>query len=218
MKIAVIGTHSTGKTCLTSKMFAYASKNGINAHYIQEVARSCPLPINDGFTTEAATWIMSKQIALEIEARAKKPDFIICDRSCFDPIVYAIKKFNYPRYRYSLLYQYAQSVLKTYDIIINVRPSSYEIKEDGIRSIDPDFQKDIYDLFEQEFKHMEFVFIHYKDRPPIPLHDKHHFMSSKEIFEDNLTPFFEYIFHKEAAENSSSSGEFIDVFQYLTRG
>ena len=159
MKIAVIGTHSTGKTCLTSKMFAYASKNGINAHYIQEVARSCPLPINDGFTTEAATWIMSKQIALEIEARAKKPDFIICDRSCFDPIVYAIKKFNYPRYRYSLLYQYAQSVLKTYDIIINVRPSSYEIKEDGIRSIDPDFQKDIYDLFEQEFKHMEFVFI-----------------------------------------------------------
>ena len=223
MRIAVIGTHSTGKTTLTSQMFAYASKNGLNAHYIHEVARSCPLPLNEAFNVEAATWIASKQMTLEIEARAKKYDFIICDRSCFDPIVYAINKFGYEMksaslYRNSMLYKYAQHVLESYDTIINVRPSSHEIKSDGIRSTDPEFQKDIYELFEQELKYLKIGFVHYKDRVPFKLHNKYHFMNSDEVFNDDLSEFFEYIFHKGDVGDSFSSGQLIYSCPSICRG
>lgn len=212
MRIAVIGTHSTGKTTLTSQMFAYASKNGLNAHYIHEVARSCPLPLNEGFTTEAATWIASKQMTLEIEARAKKYEFIICDRSIFDPVVYAINRFvdqgrGCSFYRESPLYNYAAQSLRTYDTIINVRPSDYTIKGDGVRSTNPEFQKDIYEIFEQELRYLKIGFIHYKERPDFHIHHKYHFMNSNEIFDHDLEPFFGYVFQKRDIGDSFSSGQ-----------
>ena len=222
MRIAIIGTQGVGKTTLAAQMFAYASQHGMKAKFIHEIARDCPLPLNENFTTEAATWIVSKHICEEIEARAKGADFIICDRSCFDPVIYAINKIS-PNmqakeyYRTSPLYRFAEHGLRTYDAIIYVRPVSYEILGDGIRSTNPLFQREIDDLFEKELKYLQIGFRNYIDKPIIQLYDKYIRINSDEIFNRNNTELFEYLLQQRPTSESVISSQILGSHPYTTR-
>ena len=115
MKIAVIGTHGIGKTTLVTNLYLYTLEHASNSRVICEVARECPLGINEHFTPESAVWIATEQVKRELDAKAKGADFILCDRSAVDPLVYA-----YTRFRPNLtpilntLYQFAFSWLETY--------------------------------------------------------------------------------------------------------
>lgn len=53
MKIALIGTHGTGKTTLAYDIISKLKKKGIDADFLGEVARICPFPINEQTTKKS---------------------------------------------------------------------------------------------------------------------------------------------------------------------
>jgi nicotinamide riboside kinase len=151
MKIAIIGTHGVGKTTLSYQIAAEAKKTGKNACVIQELARLCPFPINDGFSIEAAEWIITTQVSQELAAKARGNDCIICDRSAFDPILYlAVKPFN--PMSYEKLQHFAEEWLRSYDALILVKPVGQELIDDGIRSMDRDFYWEVNKKFMDYFR------------------------------------------------------------------
>lgn len=222
MKIGIMGTHGIGKTTLAAQMFAHASKTGRRVKLIHEVARSCPMPINDKFTVKAATWIVARHVTLGIEAEASGYDFIICDRSSFDPVAYAInivpEDLRMKRYyRSSPLYKFAERDLRSYDVLIYLKPSSAEILSDGIRATDPEFQKKIAKIFDEELHHMGLDFMPYETKPIIEVPSNHISMNSSDVFEKDNTDFFEYILKKISKCLPDQSVKFFNFAPYSDR-
>lgn len=146
MKITIIGTHGSGKTTLSYLIGAEAKKRGKNARVVNEVARNCPFPLNDNFSIDGAHWIITQQICKELSAKAAKTEFIICDRSSVDPIMY-LNAGSHDQDKYSALSRYAKDWMKTYDMIIFVSPDIKDIAFDGVRSTSSIFQKKVHDEF-----------------------------------------------------------------------
>lgn len=88
-KICCIGTSSTGKTALSFQLAAYYTQNGENVKLIQDSSEKYPFPAKYGMTTDSVMWIAHNQILKEIEASALGADFIICDTSPIDILMYA---------------------------------------------------------------------------------------------------------------------------------
>ena len=66
MKLALIGTHGVGKTTLCFELAARLKRRNLDVEIVREVARRCPLPINQQTTVRAQEWILLTQMALEI--------------------------------------------------------------------------------------------------------------------------------------------------------
>lgn len=153
MKIAIAGTHGTGKTTLSYHIAAYYKRKGKNVKIIQEVVRSCPFPINEKMTIEAAKWIYLEHSRKELEA--SKFQVIVGDRSILDSFIYA-EYFGFhdevlDRYRKSALLE-----LDLYDRLIFVRPDMY-LHNDGIRSVDKEFQTSIDNIFAKVLEKKETI-------------------------------------------------------------
>lgn len=146
MKIAIVGTHGTGKSTLSYLLASHYKKQGKNVKIIQEVARSCPFPINHGMTLEAAKWIYYEHARKELEAEAKH-EIVIGDRSVYDSFVYA-SYFNLNYSDIMDLEMIAAEHLSSYDKIIFVRPD-IPLQTDGTRSADIEFQKGIDDIYSE---------------------------------------------------------------------
>jgi thymidylate kinase len=142
--IAITGTHGTGKTTLSFILAAEYKKLGANVKIIQEVARSCPFPLNENMTKETALWIFHEHSKKELEA-IRNHDIVICDRTSFDSFVYAAH-LEIPMDIY--LIEWAHSHLYEYDTLFYVKPSEKPPLNDGTRSIDLQFQSQI----DTEFK------------------------------------------------------------------
>jgi len=138
MKIALIGTHGTGKTTMTYDLIANLKKEGYNSDLLQEVARSCPLPINESTTKEAQEWIIYSQYIKELELE-KPNQILICDRSIIDGYVYYRNKFG----RNSTLEKFVKEKSKTYKEIFRVPMREELLKDDGFRSTNKLFQQKI---------------------------------------------------------------------------
>src|SRR3990167_2406812 len=117
MKIALIGTHGTGKTTLAHDLVSSLSKEGYNADMLKEVVRDIPpnLPVNERLTKESAEWIMYTQYARELELE-RLGQILICDRSVMDAYVYYRNKFNYDL----VMEEFAKEKTKTYKRIFKV--------------------------------------------------------------------------------------------------
>lgn len=87
MKIAIIGTHSTGKTTLCKLLLAELQMRGYKAKLLPEFARKCPFPINEETTLEAQAWIQEEQIKQEALLHKEK-EIMICDRASIDNLAY----------------------------------------------------------------------------------------------------------------------------------
>ena len=146
MKIAIIGTHGTGKTTLAYLLAAKAQEKGFSTKIVHEVARTCPFPLNENFDTDGAHWIISTQVKRELSCKAEKTQCIICDRSTIDPICY-LKALNNPTFNYEGLQNFAEEWMKTYDYIIFVTPTGEELEFDGVRCMDNQFQYDVHEQF-----------------------------------------------------------------------
>lgn len=156
MKIAIIGTHGVGKTTLAGKFFLYALEKGRNAKLIHEVARDCPLGINENFCAASCTWILAEQIKREMEAHKKGANMIICDRSSIDPFMYLQDSFNDGRNSIiATLHAFALEWLKTYYKIIWISPSGLKIIDDGVRCIDIEIQSNIDANFSQQLEKLD---------------------------------------------------------------
>jgi thymidylate kinase len=152
VKIAIVGTHGIGKTTLAYKLAHEAKIRGYNAMILTEVARACPFPLNDGFTVDGANWIVTEQINRELQAKAQKSSFIVCDRSAYDPICY-LKAKNEPMEKFEALEFFAEDWLNTYDRLVFIYSTSAQIEADGVRSTDVEFQNEVDQKFWEFFKY-----------------------------------------------------------------
>jgi nicotinamide riboside kinase len=91
LKVAFVGTHGVGKTTLCFDLAAQLKRLDLGVDIVKEVARRCPLPINEDTTYDAQAWILHTQIAEEIEA-ASEYEVVVCDRSVLDNYAYLVAR------------------------------------------------------------------------------------------------------------------------------
>lgn len=91
LKIAFVGTHGVGKTTLCFDLAAYLKRLDFAVDLVKEVARRCPLPINEDTTLDAQSWILHTQIAEEIAALSMY-EVVVCDRSVLDNYAYLVAR------------------------------------------------------------------------------------------------------------------------------
>jgi len=136
-KCAFIGSQGSGKTTKCYELATTLKKMGRDVYVLSEVARSCPLPINEETTIEAQLWIFAKQITREQSAKA---EILLSDRTVLDSLAYGYRKF--PEV-YKSLFPFIKEYMKTYDHIIYLPPSNEFLKDDGLRSTDKIFRDEI---------------------------------------------------------------------------
>lgn len=134
-KIAFIGTHGVGKTTLCYGLASRLKRRDVSIDVVHEVARRCPLPINEETSIAAQSWILHTQIAEELVAQARYP-VVICDRSVLDNYVYLLLAAG----RQQPLENLIELWLRSYDFLVHV-PLTEQPAPDGIRSADPAFQR-----------------------------------------------------------------------------
>ncbi len=142
MKVALIGSHGVGKTTLCFELAARLKRRGFDVDIVREIARGCPLPINQETTREAQEWILHTQIAAEIEASARH-ELVLCDRAVIDNYCYLVQAAGASPEWESMLDRW----LPTYDLLVHVpvwTPPAF----DGVRAVEPGFQQQIELLLE----------------------------------------------------------------------
>jgi nicotinamide riboside kinase len=142
MKIALIGTHGVGKTTLCFEMAARLKRRNSDVEVVREVARKCPLPINQDTTVSAQEWILHTQISWEIEAAATA-DIVLCDRSVLDNYCYMVHAAG-SRPVWERVFDHW---MPSYDLLVHV-PMWSRPSYDGVRAVDPAFQEQIDSLLE----------------------------------------------------------------------
>lgn len=142
MKIALIGSHGVGKTTLCFELAAELKRRSADVEMVHEVARSCPLPINQDTTVDAQSWILHTQIAAEIRAAAEH-DVVLCDRSALDNYCYLVQAAG----TVAAWERFLDAWIPTYDWLVKV-PIIEQPAFDGVRAVDPGFQQRIELLLE----------------------------------------------------------------------
>lgn len=133
--MAFVGSHGVGKTTLCYGLAARLKARDVVLEVVHEVARRCPLPINEETGIASESWILHTQIAEEVVAAQRYP-VVICDRSALDNYVYLLLASG-PQEGLELLVNYW---MKTYDLLVQV-PVVDEPSADGFRTTNPEFQR-----------------------------------------------------------------------------
>jgi len=149
LKLGFIGTHGVGKTTLCYGLAARLKAQDVVLDIVHEVARRCPLPINEDTSLAAQSWILHTQIADELVAAARHR-VVLCDRSVLDNYVYLLLSGG-PQPSLEAL---VSGWLGTYDKLIYV-PIVEEPKHDGLRSTDLAFQRAVNDRLVRELGHRD---------------------------------------------------------------
>jgi GTPase SAR1 family protein len=137
LKIAFVGTHGVGKTTLCFELAAQLKRLDLGVELVKEVARRCPLPINEDTTIDAQGWILHTQIAEEMEAAATY-EVVVCDRSVLDNYAYLVARVG----RRPDLDPMVGEWISTNDALFKV-PVLNAPSFDGIRAVSPTFQMQI---------------------------------------------------------------------------
>jgi nicotinamide riboside kinase len=153
-KIAFIGTHGVGKTTLCYGLAARLKRRDVAVEVVHEVARRCPLPINEETSVAAQSWILHSQIAEELVAQARYP-VVVCDRSVLDNYVYLLLAAGRQEGAETLVRFWIQS----YDLLVHV-PLIEQPSPDGIRSPDPGFQRAVEDRVRRELTERKLPALH----------------------------------------------------------
>jgi nicotinamide riboside kinase len=138
LKVAFIGTHGVGKTTLAYGLAMRLKQLGANVGFLEEVARRCPLPINEGTSLEAQTWILMETIRREIELESLYTE-VVCDRSVIDNYCY----LEFSLGRRPALFELVAHWAETYDLLFKVPIRPEYLQKDGTRSTDRAFQRAI---------------------------------------------------------------------------
>ncbi len=143
-KVAFIGSHGVGKTTLCYGLAARLKARDVVLEVIHEVARRCPLPINEETGLASESWILHTQIAEEVIAAHRHP-VVLCDRSALDNYVYLLLAAG----GQEGLDQLVRYWMRTYDFLIHV-PVLERPAADGIRATDPEFQRAVDERLKRE--------------------------------------------------------------------
>jgi nicotinamide riboside kinase len=134
-KLAFIGSHGVGKTTLCYGLGARLKARDLPVEVVHEVARRCPLPINEETSVAAQSWILHTQIAEELNAQSRY-GVILCDRSVLDNYVYLLLASGHQAELEPLI----DCWMESYDLLFHV-PILGLPRADGIRATDPSFQR-----------------------------------------------------------------------------
>ncbi|WKW12808.1 ATP-binding protein [Pseudogemmatithrix spongiicola] len=137
LKIAFVGTHGVGKTTLCFDLAAHLKRLDLAVDLVKEVARRCPLPINEETTLDAQLWILHSQVAEEIAAQAMY-EVVVCDRSVLDNYAYLVARIG----RRPELDHLVREWITGYDALFKV-PVIHAPTFDGKRAVSRQFQLDI---------------------------------------------------------------------------
>ncbi len=149
MKVAFVGTHGVGKTTLCYGLASRLKSRDVVLEVVHEVARRCPLPINEETGLASESWILHTQIAEEVIAEARYP-VVLCDRSALDNYVYLLLAAG----RQDGLDSLVDFWMRSYDLLIQV-PIVGDPTADGVRTTDPVFQRAIEERLEREIVERE---------------------------------------------------------------
>ncbi len=137
VKIAFIGSHGVGKTTLCFDLASRLKRLDLSVDLVKEVARACPLPINQATTVEAQAWILHTQIAEEIATASRYP-VVVCDRSVLDNYAYlVVRAGRTPEYD-----AIVRRWIGTYDGLFKV-PILGAPSFDGMRDVSAAFQHEV---------------------------------------------------------------------------
>lgn len=137
LKVAFVGTHGVGKTTLCFDLASQLKRLDLGVDLVKEVARRCPLPINEDTTLDAQAWILHTQVAEEIAACALY-EAVICDRSVLDNYAYLVARVG----RRPELDPLVAHWIRSYDALFKV-PVTGAPSFDGKRAVSPSFQLEI---------------------------------------------------------------------------
>jgi hypothetical protein len=137
LKLAFVGTHGVGKTTLCFDLASHLKRLDLGVDIVKEVARRCPLPINEETTLDAQAWILHTQIAEEIAAQASY-EAVICDRSVLDNYAYLVARVG----RRPALDALVGEWIRGYDALFKV-PVLGAPAFDGKRAVSRAFQLEI---------------------------------------------------------------------------
>jgi nicotinamide riboside kinase len=146
LKVAFIGSHGVGKTTLCYGLAARLKARDVSLEVVHEVARQCPLPINEQTSVAAQSWILHTQVAAEILAAERYP-VVVCDRSVLDNYVYMLLAAGRQRALEAMM----EAWMSTYDLLVLV-PIVDEPRPDGLRATDPSFQYAVEDGVRRELQ------------------------------------------------------------------
>jgi hypothetical protein len=135
--MAFVGTHGVGKTTLCFDLASQMKRLDLGVEIVKEVARRCPLPINEDTTLDAQAWILHTQIAEELEAAARY-EAVICDRSVLDNYAYLVARVG----RRKDLDELVGSWIRGYNALFKV-PILAAPSFDGMRAVSESFQIEI---------------------------------------------------------------------------
>lgn len=146
MKIAISGTHSTGKSTFIERLKAELStfRIGIVGNFAT-AARDRGFPILHNHTFSSTIWIMAYAITLE-QASALNNDLVLVDRPIMEPIAYLhaaldIQGRTISADEEACLNSIARSYAFTYDILIKtVVAPSIPISSEKERNHDNEFR------------------------------------------------------------------------------
>ena len=144
--IALSSTHGTGKSSLAYMLCAKMKLLGYNVVVLDELARRCPFEINKKSTSRTETWLICKQITEELELMSFY-EYIIADRSLLDPFSYYITLWGHDDVNLVGLKEYITHHIKLYYksiYIPDITSFDYQL-DDGVRDLDRDFRKAVYE-------------------------------------------------------------------------
>jgi predicted ATPase len=137
-KVIVTGAFSTGKTSLVDALEPALLARGLSVLRLEDVARTCPFPLNEGQTDEASAWLATTQVSRELQAAAASPDIVLCDRGV--PDILAHQEDLRATGRGGLLEtmrQFLERWCGTYSVVLASRVDpSIPPEEDGLRFAD----------------------------------------------------------------------------------
>ncbi len=143
LKVAFVGSHGVGKTTLCFDLASQLKRLDLGVDLVKEVARRCPLPINEGTTPDAQAWILHTQMAEEIAAAAMY-EVVICDRSVLDNYAYLVARVG----RRPEMDPLVRNWITSYDALFKV-PVLAAPSFDGTRAVSPSFQIEIDDTIDR---------------------------------------------------------------------
>ena len=137
LKLAFVGTHGVGKTTLCYDLASQLKRLDLGVDIVKEVARRCPLPINEETTLDAQAWILHTQVAEEIAASAVN-EVVICDRSVLDNYAYLVARAGRRAAFDALVAEWIEGYDALFKVPVTAAPSF-----DGQRAVSPAFQLEI---------------------------------------------------------------------------
>jgi hypothetical protein len=173
LKIAIAGTHSTGKTTLLQGVADTLQGLGYTVARVSDLAveaRGHGFPILRDHTFASTLWIMARGITLELEATLRA-DVVMVDRPVPDAMGYLVAAL---KYRGSHLKQpeldYLQMLVKhhaaTYGRIFKTMiDQSKPIDGNKQRDMDPRFREEVDVALDQVFSELE-IPVNFLDQNP----------------------------------------------------